>query len=54
MKTLWSSDVELIPKAAERDTFAQALEKVKKESLVREAIGKGMSAVEAFKRYGVM
>jgi 4-hydroxy-4-methyl-2-oxoglutarate aldolase len=44
----------VVPRAVEHDAFSQALEKVEKESLVREAIGKGMSASEAFKRYGVM
>jgi len=44
----------VVPKTVEHEAFTRALEKVQQESVVREAIGKGMSAAEAFKRYGVM
>jgi len=46
--------VVVIPRAAEEDILRCALEKASKENLVRAAIGNGMSAVEAFKTYGVM
>jgi regulator of RNase E activity RraA len=44
----------LIPRAAEEEVFRRALEKVQKENLVGRAIEDGMSAQEAFKKFGVM
>jgi hypothetical protein len=44
----------VIPRDAEREVLEQALDKVDKENLVRAAIEKGMGAVEAFAKYGVM
>ena len=44
----------IVPKDAETDVFNAALEKVRGEKTVEEAIRGGMSAVEAFKTYGVM
>ena len=44
----------VIPRAAEREALSRALEKASKENLVRTAILNGMSAVEAFRTYGVM
>jgi regulator of RNase E activity RraA len=44
----------VIPRAAEEEVFRRALEKVQKENLVGQAIQDGMSAQEAFKKFGVM
>jgi regulator of RNase E activity RraA len=44
----------VIPRAAEEEVFRRALEKVQKENLVGRAIEGGMSAQEAFKKFGVM
>jgi regulator of RNase E activity RraA len=44
----------VIPRAAEEEVFRKALEKVQKENLVGQAIEDGMSAQEAFKKFGVM
>jgi hypothetical protein len=42
----------VIPRAAEEEVFRRALEKVQKENLVGRAIEDGMSAQEAFKKFG--
>jgi regulator of RNase E activity RraA len=44
----------IIPRAAEHDVFRLALEKARGEQLVAKAIKSGMSAVEAFKTFGIM
>jgi len=44
----------VIPKAAEREAIALALEKVTTENKVADAIRNGMSTVEAFETFGVM
>jgi regulator of RNase E activity RraA len=44
----------VVPRAAERDVFRLALEKVDGENLVRQAIESGMGTVEAFERFGIM
>jgi len=44
----------VIPRRAERDVFTAALEKCRGERLVAKAIKEGMSAVEAFKKFGIM
>lgn len=44
----------VIPKSAERETFAKAFEKARGEKLVAKAIRDGMSAVKAFETYGIM
>lgn len=44
----------VIPQAAEEEAFIKALEKARGEKLVRKAIEDGMSAVEAFKTYGIL
>lgn len=44
----------VIPKKAERDVFAQALEKARGEKAVRKAIEQGMSAQGAFKKFGIL
>src|SRR5439155_15537395 len=44
----------VIPRAAERDVFAAALEKARGEKRVAQAIREGMSAVEAFAKFGIM
>ncbi len=44
----------VIPRDAEEEVFRSALEKVQKENLVGQAIEEGMSAQEAFEKFGVM
>ena len=44
----------VVPQAAERDVFVAALEKARGEQLVRKAIEGGMSAVQAFREFGIM
>ena len=44
----------IIPRSAEHDVFRLALEKARGEQLVAKAIRGGMSAVEAFKTFGIM
>jgi regulator of RNase E activity RraA len=44
----------VIPREAEQDVFAAAFEKARGEKLVRKAIEAGMSAVDAFAKFGIM
>lgn len=44
----------VIPQSAEKEVLAKAFEKVRGEKTVRAAIEGGMSAVEAFARWGIM
>lgn len=44
----------VVPRSAEREVFTRALDKARGEKLVRKAIESGMSAVEAFRTYGIM
>jgi 4-hydroxy-4-methyl-2-oxoglutarate aldolase len=44
----------IVPARLADESFERALEKVHGENLVREAFRQGMSAVEAFKKFGVM
>jgi regulator of RNase E activity RraA len=44
----------IVPQQAEEDIIRQALEKAQGEQLVRKAIENGMSAVEAFAKFGIM
>lgn len=44
----------IVPKEAEQEAITRALEKVAGENAVRKAIEKGMSTVEAFRKFGVM
>jgi len=44
----------VIPRAAEEEIFAKALEKARGEKLVKKAIEEGMSACDAFSQYGIM
>lgn len=44
----------VVPRAAEEEAFTRALEKVRGETLVRDAIAAGSTTVEAFARYGIM
>jgi regulator of RNase E activity RraA len=44
----------IVPKQLAEEVFTAALEKVQSENLVREGLRKGMSAVEAFSKYGVI
>jgi regulator of RNase E activity RraA len=46
--------VVVIPRATEREVFRLALEKVSAENKVKAAIQSGMSATEAYRRFGVM
>ena len=44
----------IVPRRAEADVFTAALEKARGEKKVKMAIESGMSAVEAFKKFGIM
>ena len=44
----------VVPRHAEREVIARALEKVRGEHIVADAIRDGMGAVEAFKTYGIL
>ncbi len=44
----------IVPHEAEEETFAHALEKARGEKTVRKAIENGMSAAEAFEKYGIL
>ena len=44
----------VIPKAVEQEVIEKALEKARGEKVVRKAIESGMSATEAFRRYGIL
>lgn len=44
----------VVPQQAEAEVFAAALEKARGEKLVRKAIEDGMSAVDAFEKFGIM
>jgi regulator of RNase E activity RraA len=44
----------IVPAAAAEEAFRRALEKVRGEQLVREALEAGMSAADAFATYGIM
>ena len=44
----------IIPQEIEKDIVEKAIEKVNGENLVRKAIQNGMSAVEAFEKFGIM
>jgi 4-hydroxy-4-methyl-2-oxoglutarate aldolase len=44
----------VVPARLAEETFERALEKVRGENLVREAFRQGMSAVDAFSKFGVM
>lgn len=44
----------VIPRAAEEEVMRRALEKARGEKTVRKAIEDGMSAAEAFAKYGIM
>src|SRR6478752_2796194 len=44
----------VIPRKSERDVFTAALEKARGEKLVAKAIREGMSAVDAFEKFGIM
>jgi regulator of RNase E activity RraA len=43
-----------VPAEAETEVFTKALEKARGEKLVRKAIEEGSSAVDAFKKFGIM
>lgn len=44
----------IVPHAAAEETFARAVEKARGEKLVRQALEDGMSAVAAFRKFGIM
>jgi 4-hydroxy-4-methyl-2-oxoglutarate aldolase len=44
----------VVPRDAAPDVFAGAFEKVRKEDTVRQALEKGMTAGDAFERFGVL
>jgi regulator of RNase E activity RraA len=44
----------IVPRRAEQEVFTAALEKARGEKRVKTAIESGMSAVEAFKKFGIM
>ncbi len=44
----------VVPREAEQEVFARAVEKARGEKLVRQAIEAGMGAAEAFSKYGIM
>lgn len=44
----------IIPKYAEDEVFSKSIEKARGEKLVRKAIEAGMSASDAFEKYGIM
>ena len=44
----------IIPRAAEAEVVRKALEKAREESVLERALREGMSATEAFARYGIM
>lgn len=44
----------VVPQEAEEGIFTKAVEKARGEKLVQKAIEEGMSAVEAFKQFGIM
>ncbi len=44
----------IVPRAAEAEVFAKALEKARGEKLVKKAIESGMSARAAFDKFGIM
>jgi len=44
----------VVPSLVAEDAFSKAIEKSRGEKLVKEALEKGMSTVDAFKKYGIM
>lgn len=44
----------IVPRMAQRDVFAAAFEKVRKEQTVRQALENGMRAADAFEKFGVL
>jgi regulator of RNase E activity RraA len=44
----------IVPQRISQEVFARALEKVRGESRVRKALEEGVSAVEAFRQFGIM
>jgi regulator of RNase E activity RraA len=49
-----SEGVCVTPQEAMEETFARAVEKARGEKLVKQAIDNGMSACEAFRKFGIM
>jgi regulator of RNase E activity RraA len=49
-----SEGVLVVPQDAVEETFALAIEKARGEKLVKQAIEDGMSACEAFRKFGIM
>ncbi|HKQ74192.1 MAG TPA: RraA family protein [Blastocatellia bacterium] len=49
-----SEGVCVVPREATEETFTLAIEKARGEKLVKQAIEEGMSACEAFRKFGIM
>jgi regulator of RNase E activity RraA len=44
----------VVPRSVEKDTFEAAIEKARGEKLVKKALEEGMSAADAFAKFGIM
>jgi regulator of RNase E activity RraA len=44
----------VVPRDAETEVFSKAIEKARREKLVKKALDEGSTAVAAFERYGIM
>jgi 4-hydroxy-4-methyl-2-oxoglutarate aldolase len=44
----------VVPQEAMEETFVRAVEKARGEKLVRQAIEAGLSACEAFRKFGIL
>jgi hypothetical protein len=44
----------VVPREAEEEVFAGALEKARGEKTVMQALQSGMSAAQAFEKYGIL
>lgn len=44
----------VVPRAAEQEAFSRAFEKARKEKVVRQALEEGVSARDAFEKYGIL
>jgi regulator of RNase E activity RraA len=49
-----SDGVCIVPKDVEEEVFSRAIEKARGEKIVQKKIQEGMSAKEAFEKYGIM
>ena len=44
----------VVPREAEEEVFSKSIEKARGEKMVMKALQEGMSAVEAFTKFGIM